>query len=107
MNFAKTLINTFACLSITSSLLLFGNMACAAPSGDSIKLAKEIISTYKTLRSDCARSEGEARKLCMYRLRVSAWDYREAKKIMSEVKAIEKSRYATGESLAEIIEKSS
>lgn len=45
-------------------------------------MAQSIVDDYHARRAECVRSDGEARQACYYRLRISQWDYQEAKKIL-------------------------
>ena len=50
---------------------------------DEVKLAMEIVHKYRTLREECSSLPENLRPMCLYRLNIGNWDYKEAKSILA------------------------
>lgn len=54
-----------------------------SPAQDEVKLAMEIVHKYRTLREECSSLPENLRPMCLYRLNIGNWDYKEAKSILA------------------------
>lgn len=67
-----------------SSLLMSLLTAVQARADDQISdemvvLSQQIVRDYRELRTSCSEKEGEAMKMCYFRLRIGLWDYKQAR----------------------------
>ena len=88
MNILTNRLSSIALSIIALSLSLpLPNTASASASANEsdfeTELALQIVNDYRQLRTSCNDQQGDARKMCYYRLRIGTWDYKEARKTLA------------------------
>lgn len=81
MNMLKTHLSSIA-LSVLALSISLPDQARASEPDFETELALQIVNDYRQLRTSCNDQQGDARKMCYYRLRIGTWDYKEARKTL-------------------------
>ena len=84
MNILTNRLSSIALSVIALSLSLPDTASASANESDfETELALQIVNDYRQLRTSCNDQQGDARKMCYYRLRIGTWDYKEARKTLA------------------------
>ena len=85
MNVIKSYAPVWAALAI---LCITGISVKANASENAlIEMSETIVADYKAMRADCAAEENyDMKRVCFYKLRIKAWDYKQAREYLVQHK---------------------
>lgn len=74
----------FVVLLLVAGFAVGSSAMAQADETELLAMSADIVDEYKALRAECAvQEDNDTKRICFYRLRIKAWDYKQARHYLS------------------------